>query len=414
VRDVVQAVAAASEKAVAEAKAGVAVVQTLDAMRHEMTRLSDGSQSILTASVEAETAASEAQRGAAQVASAAEEQSAGATEAQSAIREQAQSLEQGQSAAQNLALLTEKLRDGQADRAAAEQIAAAAEELSATIQEMSGAASEIMAAVEQINRGAQLQAAATQQTSAAMAQIDRSAGLAKTNAGVASDQIKAMDGALKSSRATVEGLINGVGEALTATHASLGMIAGLETMGRRIDKIVDGIALVAVQTSMLAVSGAVEAARAGDAGRGFSVVSGDIRNLAREASESADRVKDTVRSISDQIAFVRRDLEQIVTSAEAEVEKNQSVFATLDAIERDVAALGAGSAVILQGADAIMIAVGQASTGARQIAAAAEQAGAASKQAAQASAEQARGAEDLAAAIEEIASLAEELRSANG
>jgi len=150
------------------------------------------------------------------------------------------------------------------------------------------------------------------------------------------------------------------------------------------------------------------------AGRGFSVVSGDIRNLAREASESADRVKETVRSISDQITFVRRDLEQIVTSAEAEVEKNQSVFAALDAIERDVAALGAGSAVILQGADAIMIAVGQAAAGARQIASAAEEASAASKQAAQASSEQARGAEDLAAAIEEIASLAEELKSANG
>jgi methyl-accepting chemotaxis protein len=414
VRDVVQAVTAASDKAIAEAKAGVTVVQTLDAMRQDMARVSDGSQSILIAAVEAETAATEAQRGAERVAAAAEEQSAGASEAQSAIRQQTQSFEQGQTAAQNLAELAEKLRDGRTDGAAAEQIAAAAEELSATIQEMSGAASQIMAAVEQINRGSQQQAAATQQTSAAMTQIDKSANIAKVGAAVASDQVKAMDSALKESRAAVEGLINGVADALTGTHASLEMISGLEKAGRRIDKIVNGISLVAVQTSMLAVSGAVEAARAGDAGRGFSVVSGDIRNLAREASESADRVKDTVRSISDQIAFVRRDLEQIVVAAEGEVEKNQGLFPALDAIEREVAALGAGSALILQGADAIMIAVGQAAAGARQIAAAAEEAGAASRQAAQASAEQAHGAEDLAAAIEEIASLADELRSANG
>jgi methyl-accepting chemotaxis protein len=323
-------------------------------------------------------------------------------------------LDQGQAAAQNLALLAEQLRAGGANVQISEQISATAEELSATIQEMSGAASQIMAAVEQINRGSQQQAAATQQTSAAMAQIDKSATLAKDNATTASRQVQEMDAALKDSRAAVEALINGVGDALTETRASLGMISGLEGVGRRIDKIVDGIALVAVQTSMLAVSGAVEAARAGDSGRGFSVVSNDIRGLAREASESADRVKDTVRSIIDQIASVRRDLEQIIGTAEAEVEKNRGLFGALEIIDTDVAALAAGNGVILQGAEQIMIAVGQASAGARQIAAAAEEASAASRQAAAASSEQARGAEDLAAAIEEIASLADEMKTANG
>jgi methyl-accepting chemotaxis protein len=414
VRDVVEAVGAASALAASEARAGVAVVQTLDAMRHDMARLSEGSQDILTAAIEAESAASEAQRGAEQVASAAEQQSAGASEAQSAIQEQAQSLEQGQTAAQNLAKLAEQVRAGRADEGMSEQIAATAEELSATIQEMSGAASQIMAAVEQINRGSQQQAAATQQTSAAMAQIDRSAVLAKTSAAAANTQVLDMGAALGDSRVAVEGLIAGVGDALTQTRSSLDVISSLETVGRRIDKIVDGIALVAVQTSMLAVSGAVEAARAGESGRGFAVVSGDIRSLAREAAESADRVKDTVRNVIDQIASVRRDLEQIIGAAEGEVERNRSLFGALEAVDRDVQALALGSEAILQGADAIQVAVGQASAGARQIAAAAEQASSASRQAAAASAEQARGAEDLAAAIEEIASLADELKSANG
>ena len=75
--------------------------------------------------------------------------------------------------------------------------------------------------------------------------------------------------------------------------ASLEQVVGLETTSRRIDKIVDGIALIAVKTSMLAVSGAVEAARAGDAGRGFAVVSGDISVLAREAEEQARTVSRT-------------------------------------------------------------------------------------------------------------------------
>jgi methyl-accepting chemotaxis protein len=414
VRDVVRAVSAAAQAAATEAKAGGTVVTTLETMRHDMATLSAGSQDILTASIEAESAATEAQRGAEQVASAAEEQSAGAAEAQSALQEQTQSLEQGQTAAANLAALAEQLRAGNAGAGASEQIAATAEELSATIQEMSGAATQIMAAVEQISRGSQQQAAATQQTSAAMAQIDKSANVAKTNAGTASKQVQEMDAALKDSRKAVEGLVEGVTQALTETRSSLVMIASLETIGRRIDKIVDGIALVAVQTSMLAVSGAVEAARAGDSGRGFAVVSNDIRSLAREASESAETVKETVRGIIDQIASVRRDLEQIINTAEAEVDKNRALFGALETIEVDVAAMGAGSQTILQGADAIMIAVGQMAAGARQIAAAAEEAGAASREAASASSQQAQSAEDLAAAIEEIASLADELKHANG
>jgi methyl-accepting chemotaxis protein len=192
------------------------------------------------------------------------------------------------------------------------------------------------------------------------------------------------------------------------------MIASLEAASRRIDKIVDRIALVAVQTTMLAVSGAVEAARAGDSGRGFAVVSNDIRGLAREASASADRIKDTVRGIIDQIASVRSDLEQLMGASEVEVEKNRLIVIALDKIDADTAALAQANGIILQGAQAILVAAAETATAARQIAAAAEEAGAASRQAATASAEQAQGAEDLAAAIEEIASLAVELNQPNG
>jgi hypothetical protein len=72
---------------------------------------------------------------------------------------------------------------------------------------------------------------------------------------------------------------------------------------------------------MLAVSGSVEAARAGDVGKGFAVVSKDIRSLAQDSGENAGRIKDTVRAIRDQIAAVRRELEQIISAAEMENQK---------------------------------------------------------------------------------------------
>ena len=261
---------------------------------------------------------------------------------------------------------------------------------------------------------ASAQAAATHQTSVALTQIEKSARLAEQNAGEATERVKKIEAALVESRNSVEKLMAGVGDALEETRSCVVTIGKLEIVGRRIEKIVDGIALIALQTSMLAVSGSVEAARAGDAGRGFAVVSGDIRTLAREAASNVDRAKDTVRGILEQIATLKRDLEQSVLAAETEVQNNRTVFGALDKVDADLAALNAGNGTILEGARAIMSSAEETAAGARQIAAAAEEAGSASRQAATASAEQAQGADDLAAAIEEIASLADALKQKNG
>jgi methyl-accepting chemotaxis protein len=271
-----------------------------------------------------------------------------------------------------------------------------------------------MTALGQINRGTQQQAAATQQTSAALSQIEKSAKRARENAAQANERVAKMGDNVKESGAALAKLVAGVSTGLDNTRTSLKTIARLESAGRNIEKIVSGISLIVVQTTMLAVSGSVEAARAGEAGRGFAVVSNDIRGLAREASDSADRIKETVGGILEQIASLRRDLEQIVDSVELEVQNNRSVIGALDKVEREVAALRAVNDAILQGAEQILSAAVDTATGARQIAAAAEEASNAARQASTASTEQASGAEDLAAAIEEIASLADTLKQQNG
>ena len=121
------------------------------------------------------------------------------------------------------------------------------------------------------------------------------------------------------------------------------MIAGLEGISRKIDKIVDGIGMVSIQTNMLAVNGSVEAARAGEFGKGFAVVSKDIRTLAQDSGENAGRIKDTVRTIQDQIGAVRGDLEQIISAAEAENQKNAAALSSLGLVETDMREIVAGN-----------------------------------------------------------------------
>lgn len=410
IREIGEALRAAAERALHEARAAARVTETLQARRGDMTKIAEGSRGILTAALEAERSAMEAQKGAEQVASAAEEQSSAAAEARRAVEQQAKSLDEGQLAAQRLAALADKLRAARVNTSSLEQISASAEELSASMEELSSAATEVMAAVEQISRASQMQSSATHETSSALSQIERNARVSQTNARSGNERVLGLEGTLKEGRLAIEGLIRGVSNALDDTRASVTAITRIEGVARKIEKIVDSIALIAVQTSMLAVSGSVEAARAGESGRGFAVVSNDIRNLARDASANLERAKDTVRGILDQIAFLKGDLQQISATAEAEVQKNEVVSSSLRQLADDVTALGTAAQSILDGADKVLSATTEIAQAAQQIASAAEEAGAASREAAAAANEQSRGAEDLAAAIEEIASLSEAMR----
>lgn len=404
----------AAETASSEAQKSRTVILALGELRKEVGALAEGSQSIAVMTLEAESAARQAQKGAEIISSAAEEQAAAAAEALRSVEQQATVLDESQAASRSLSVLATDLKSISNIDSGADQLASAAEQLSTAVQEMSGSAAQIMSAVDQISRGAQQQAAATQEASAAMSQVEKAAQSFRDSAATSLERTTRMDAMLGECRLQINDLSQGVTRSIETLRQSLELIARLESVNRNIDKIVDGIGMVSIQTNMLAVNGSVEAARAGEFGKGFAVVSKDIRNLARDSGENAARIKDTVAAIHGQIAAVRRELEGVIASAEAENQKTDAVLASFDVVQKDVAQIAAGNGQIGASAEAILASMQDVTQSARQVASVAEEAAGASVQAAAAAKQQARGAEDLAAAIEEIASLAETIRHRNG
>jgi methyl-accepting chemotaxis protein len=196
-----------------------------------------------------------------------------------------------------------------------------------------------------------------------------------------------------------------------STRQGMAQIKDLELVSRKIDKIVDAITQVSIQTNMLAVNGSIEAARAGEYGKGFVVVATDIRNLAHDSAENADRIKDLVKSIQDQIGLVGRDLSEIMTASMGEVEKAKAITNNLVAMEADVASVEKGNGEAVAASQEIVTALAQVKVAVDQISTAAQEAEKAAAQAATAAKQQSQGAEELSAAIEEISSLADELQS---
>ena len=87
---------------------------------------------------------------------------------------------------------------------------------------------------------------------------------------------------------------------------------------RNVDKTVSNISNSIIQLNMLAISGSIEAARAGDFGKGFAVVSGDIRNLAKDSEANTEKINDIVEAMNNEVAIVNMDWNTLLRGQSSE------------------------------------------------------------------------------------------------
>ena len=350
-------------------------------------------------------------KGAEEVASAAEESISACQEAQKSTQEQSKAYSEMSDAARSLAEMAEALKTSTNAQKSAEELAATAEELSTNAEELKASSQQISTAIEQINKASGVQAKAAETSNALGVQMRHAAKGMGDRAELSVEKALTTQKLLAADKVNVDALIVNVGKSADASAESAKNILELEERTRRIDKIVDAIVMVTVQTKMLAVNGNVEAARAGEYGRGFSVVAGDIRSLANESSENADKIKDLVKNVQTQIAKVAGDIELAGNKGRAEVERAKISTANLDRIAKGTEVIVSDIREIAKGAGESVAALEQAGKASLQIAAAAEQTARASTEAAGASELALKGAQEIAQAIEDIASQADELQN---
>ena len=412
VKSIADGINASAKTVEEEIVKGKTITMQLEKIRTDTIEIVRGIEEIATNASQSNVAAQQALKGSQSIAAAAEEQSSAAEESAKTVTEQAQALAECEQAAQALSELAEDLKNSTDVAKSAEQVASASEELSSAVLEINRSSAQIMTALGQIRKGAEVQSSAAEESVAATVQIEKGLEIAQKRAAASAEKVVAIKNLLNENKDAVNALITGLTTSADASRASIRQMNDLELVSRRIDKIVEAISTVSIQTNMLAVNGAIEAARAGEFGKGFVVVATDIRNLAHDSSENADRIKDLVKAVQDQIGVVGRDLLEIVASATNKVTKAKGSTGALLSIEAEILNVEKGTQEILGASEEIAGAVAQVKKGIEQISAAAAEADKAASEASSAAQQQSKGADDLSSAIEEIASLAEELQSA--
>ncbi|NCP65181.1 MAG: chemotaxis protein [Paraglaciecola sp.] len=112
-----------------------------------------------------------------------------------------------------------------------------------------------------------------------------------------SDSAKDLGNLFDVSSASLGGIANSMQGLNSRMESMTNSISGLSDKADHIHKFVTTITSISDQTNLLALNAAIEAARAGDAGRGFSVVADEVRSLANETNKSASEVAELVKNI---------------------------------------------------------------------------------------------------------------------
>ncbi|MHC8330297.1 methyl-accepting chemotaxis protein [Pseudomonas sp. LB1P83] len=239
------------------------------------------------------------------------------------ISERRDELGQLQRAMQSMTLGLRELIGGISDGVT--QIASAAEELSAVTEQTSAGVNSQKVETDQV-------ATAMNEMTATVQEVARNAEEASEAAVAADQQAREGDKVVGEAIAQIERLALEVGNSTAA-------MGDLKRESDKIGSVLDVIKSVAQQTNLLALNAAIEAARAGEAGRGFAVVADEVRSLAQRTQKSTEEIEELIVGLQTGTQQVATIMDNSRSLTDSSVELTRRAGSSLESITRTVSAI---------------------------------------------------------------------------
>jgi len=195
------------------------------------------------------------------------------------------------------AVLTEVKRQEETLVETNKVICETADQAGSIAAQVAAAAAELSSVVEQTGRGMDVQRSRTGETATAMQQMNATVLEVAKNASGAAEQAELTMRKAREGADTVHQSVTAIGRVKSQTDILKDRIGTLGEQAAGIGRIMNVISDIADQTNLLALNAAIEAARAGEAGRGFAVVADEVRKLAEKTMHATTEVGDSITAI---------------------------------------------------------------------------------------------------------------------
>ncbi|WJW76195.1 methyl-accepting chemotaxis protein [Thiohalobacter sp. IOR34] len=185
-------------------------------------------------------------------------------------------------------------------------------EISGVTAQLASAAEEMSAITDEASRGVQRQHQEIERVATAMGEMNHTVQDMAEQAGQAAESACRADSEARSGAELSTEARAGIGKLVSEVEKASGVIGRLEQESDNIGMVLDVIRGIAEQTNLLALNAAIEAARAGEQGRGFAVVADEVRTLASRTQQSTEEIQGMI----EQLQTGSRDAVQVMRAAQ--------------------------------------------------------------------------------------------------
>jgi methyl-accepting chemotaxis protein len=263
------------------------------------------------------------------------------------------------------------------------------------VQATASASNQISASTEEMAAGAQEQSSQTTEIASAVEEMTATIIETTSNASNAANTSKEAGTRAQEGAAKVEQTKKGMNDIVTSAKGTAAIIGSLANKTDQIGEIAQVIDDIADQTNLLALNAAIEAARAGEQGRGFAVVADEVRKLAERTTKATKEIAETIKDIQREA----KEADESMQVAGKVVEKGQLLT------EEVAHSLGE----ILEGSQNVVDIISQVASASEQQSVAAEQISRNVESISSVANESASGIQQIARASEDLNRLTENL-----
>ena len=210
-------------------------------------------------------------------------------------------------------------------------------DLSATATQLSSSSEEMNAISDQVSQAATRQGDQTHMVAAAVHEMSLAVQEVASNALSTASSAANADRQAQEGGLLVQTSVESVQEVSASVNQAADVIDSLHTQSGEISKVLGVIQSIAAQTNLLALNAAIEAARAGEAGRGFAVVADEVRGLASNTHTATETIRIMIQALqsgaSAAVAVMQESREHVKNCVQRASDAGQALFSITSAVK---------------------------------------------------------------------------------